>query len=223
MDTIKRLLKGDKKTRTAFLIISALLVIAIYAWGFSVKVSSFSKKSAAGNTPAGNQTESRTVSDKGGSSSSGTLTSGSDQADPESSSNEGPSDTQDAGSSDTDSIASSIMSEVKFDTELSETDKSIAIAMLSVSEDSNVSMYMGDGSFADTVIVVESKDEETAVKDERSIRAYLKDVKASFRDYEPKEAEKMNGAVIVRNGALTAAVVAGDKKGAAAAVKKALK
>lgn len=110
------------------------------------------------------------------------------------------------------SLAQKLVSDCSYDTKLKSVDDSVSSTMITLCKGSRIAMYLGkNGEKADTVIVVESSNQDNARKDEKSVDEYLDDMQKSFQGYLPKEEKKMeDDRVVVRKGDYIAACVTKD-------------
>ncbi|MCR5202075.1 MAG: DUF4358 domain-containing protein [Lachnospiraceae bacterium] len=96
---------------------------------------------------------------------------------------------------DIEDLASTLNSDVKYDTKLKKVDDSVATTMISLADGSKMVMYMGDGTKADTIIVIKSASGKVS-EDEEEVKSYKDDMEKSFEKYLPEEAKKMKDADI---------------------------
>lgn len=108
---------------------------------------------------------------------------------------------------DIDRLTDQLLNDIKYDTQLEELDESVATGMLALQSDSEVVLYMGDGTCSDQVIIVTSTSEDAATKDQEAVEQHLLDMKKSFEDYIPDQAAKIEDAVIIRCGCYVVACV----------------
>ncbi len=113
---------------------------------------------------------------------------------------------------DMQALTERLLHEVKYETELELIDSSLAGGMLDLSGNSSLAMYMGEGTSADELIVIRSASDADAQKDQTAVENYLKEMKQSFKDYIPEQADKISQAVIIRCGCYVIACVTSDAK-----------
>ncbi len=101
---------------------------------------------------------------------------------------------------DTESLAKMLLKEISFEGDLKKLDDSVASGMLNHTEGTELQFYTGNGTHADEVVVMAAASEADAEKNQQYAQAYLTDKKASFQDYIPEEADKIDDAVCVRSG-----------------------
>jgi len=124
---------------------------------------------------------------------------------------------------DMEKLGSDILSKVKFETELKKADESVARGLIKVSDNSELSLYMGDGSYSDVLVLIISPDEEEAQSDQDITEQYLGDMRKSFEAYLPKQAQKAEDAYIERNGCYIAACITSDIDSAKEIIQEAFK
>lgn len=125
---------------------------------------------------------------------------------------------------DTDAFAETVLKKVAFDTKLEKMDSSVAQSMISTAaDDTKTQLYMGEGTSADELLIVTVKDESRMEQEIENVQKHLTDMQQSFQDYLPKEAKKINDAVILQSGRYIVACVSGDKDKAADVIREQLK
>lgn len=125
---------------------------------------------------------------------------------------------------DIDSLAEAVLKNVSFDTKLQEMDASVTESMISTaSDDTEIKLYMGEGTCADELLIVKVNDEGQMDQEIQNVQAHLTDMQQSFQDYLPKEAKKIDDAVILQSGKYIIACVSGDKDTAGSVIRKQLK
>lgn len=125
---------------------------------------------------------------------------------------------------DTDAFAETVLEKVAFDTKLEKMDSSVAQSMISTAvDDTEIELYMGEGTSADELLIVTVKDESQMEQEIENVQKHLTDMQQSFQDYLPKEAKKINDAVILQSGRYIVACVSGDKDKAADVIREQLK
>ena len=82
-------------------------------------------------------------------------------------------------------------------------------------------MYMSSGSTAEEVAVFTAPDETTANTMKENVTMFLDDQRASFKDYIPEEASRIDNAVLVVNGNYVVLCVSGDSEAAQDIIDKA--
>ena len=103
-----------------------------------------------------------------------------------------------------------LLQDIKYETKLNLMDDSVVEGIVSLQKDSKAALYMGEGTYSDEVLVVTASSEEKAKKDQGAVEQHLKEMKHSFEDYIPKQADKIENAVIIRCGKYFIACVTDD-------------
>jgi hypothetical protein len=125
---------------------------------------------------------------------------------------------------DTDAFARTVLEKAAFDTKLEKMDSSVAQSMISTAaDDTKTELYMGEGTSADELLIVTVKDESQMELEIENVQKHLTDMQQSFQDYLPKEAKKINDAVILQSGRYIVACVSEDKDKAADVIREQLK
>ncbi len=107
-------------------------------------------------------------------------------------------------------LTNQLLEKVKYETTLELIDSSLSRGMVDLVDDSVMELYMGEGTSADELLVIQSTSETNAKKDQAAVEKYLKEMKQSFEDYIPEQADKVGQAVIVRCGCYVLACVSSD-------------
>lgn len=117
-----------------------------------------------------------------------------------------------ASGSDVDiqALTNALLQEIEYETELKLIDSSLADGMLRLSKNAKMELYMGEGTSADELLVICSGSAEDAKKDQAAVETHLKEMKQSFEDYIPEQADKITQAVIIRCGCYVIACVTSD-------------
>lgn len=125
---------------------------------------------------------------------------------------------------DTGALASTVIKKVDFDTKLEKMDDSVAQSMITTSsENTRTELYMGEGTSADELLIVTVEDEDQMDQEIENVQKHLTDMRQSFQDYLPKEAKKIDDAVILQSGKYIVACVSGDKDTAGSVIREQLK
>lgn len=111
---------------------------------------------------------------------------------------------------DVDALAQKILDNVAFEAELNKLDDSVAEGMVGMAEGTKLQIYMGNGTFADELLIMTSRDEASAKKNMEHVNAHLKETAATFRDYLPEEAKKVEDAVSIRCGCYVIVCITSD-------------
>ena len=118
---------------------------------------------------------------------------------------------QNAGKSiDMDALVKRVLDKVAFEAELNKLDDSVAEGMVETTEGTKLQIYLGNGTFADELIVMTAKNESDAKQNQESIKLHLADSKKSFENYNPKEAKKIEQAVSIRCGCYVIVCITSD-------------
>lgn len=125
---------------------------------------------------------------------------------------------------DVEALVQAVLEGVSFDTELAEQDAAVVDSMvMKAVEDTEVMLYIGDGTCADELLIIAAADTESAKQEIDSVQQHLTDMQQSFRDYLPKEAKKIDDAVILQKGRYIVACVCGDREQAKKIIEERLK
>ena len=101
---------------------------------------------------------------------------------------------------------------------------SVAQSMITTaSENTRTELYMGEGTSADELLIVTVEDEDQMDQEIENVQKHLTDMRQSFQDYLPKEAKKIDDAVILQSGKYIVACVSGDKDTAGSVIREQLK
>ena len=84
--------------------------------------------------------------------------------------------------------------------------------MVDIADNSVMELYIGEGTSADELLVIQSMSEADAKQDQSAVEDHLKEMKKSFENYLPEQADKVGQAVIVRCGCYVLACVSSDAK-----------
>ena len=128
------------------------------------------------------------------------------------------------GTLDTGAFAGTVIKKVDFDTKLEKMEDSVAQSMITTaSENTRTELYMGEGTSADELLIVTVEDEDQMDQEIENVQKHLTDMRQSFQDYLPKEAKKIDDAVILQSGKYIVACVSGDKDTAGSVIREQLK
>lgn len=105
-----------------------------------------------------------------------------------------------------------LLNEVEYETTLELMDSALSSDMVDIADNSVMELYMGEGTSADELLVIRSVSEADAKQDQSAVEEYLKEMKKSFENYLPEQADKVGQAVIVRCGCYVLACVSSDAK-----------
>ena len=102
-------------------------------------------------------------------------------------------------------------------------DDSVANGMVKTATGTKLQIYLGNGTYADELIVMTGKSEKDARENQQHVRKHFEDMKKSFEDYLPNEAKKIDKAVIIRCGSYLIACVTSDYEKAKDVITKVIK
>ena len=97
-------------------------------------------------------------------------------------------------------LAGRLLSEVNFDCELYQVQEEKVENFIDFEGAETKIMYMGNGSYADSFGIFKTDTEENAVKALETVNSYLADLQDSFKDYIPKEADKIQNSEAIQIG-----------------------
>lgn len=182
----------EKKEQDQFYVVSvmAVIVLAISLWAFSMNLHTEASGGVVDHSTGGSSTKAET--------------------------SKGTGDTLDVGT-----VAQKVLKEISFDTELTEMEDSVVESMISkASEDTTIDMYMGEGTCADELVFITVADDSDLDGEIAALQNHLTEMQQSFQDYLPKEAKKIEDAVILQRGHYIVACVSGDKDNAKKVLKE---
>ena len=104
-----------------------------------------------------------------------------------------------------------LMENVTFDCEMTQLQESAVSAFFTVPEGTEAVVYMGNGAYADHAGIFEADDASAAGEILAEMEAYTDDLKASFEDYIPAEAAKIDRAVVVQKGNCVVLCITSDE------------
>lgn len=93
-----------------------------------------------------------------------------------------------------------LLQTVAFDCELSQLNDDAVSAFFDLPEGTEAQVYMGSGAYADHAAIFCGADRDAANAVMEEMDQYINDLKASFEDYIPEEARKIDEAVLVQKG-----------------------
>ena len=103
-------------------------------------------------------------------------------------------------------------------------DDSVTQSMITTASDkTKVVLYMGEGTSADELLIMTVNDESRMDPEIENVQQHLTDMQQSFQDYLPKEAKKIDDAVILQSGKYIVACVCSDKDTAGSVIREQLK
>lgn len=191
---MKRTMLGYRKQRQLYIVIGlAAIILAISVWAFAMTLRTEAQSGIVNHGSVGGRNGEQSTSGSGH-----TL--------------------------DTEALAAAVLAKVSFDTEISRMEDSVVESMITkASEDTVAELYMGEGTSADELLVVTVEDDSKLNAEIESVQKHLTDMQQSFQDYLPKEAKKINDAVILQSGHYIVACVSADKDTARSVIEEQLK
>ncbi len=125
------------------------------------------------------------------------------------------------GGIDTELLVKEVLEGVEFDTKLSRMEDGVAKSMIvPKSENTKIELYMGEGTCADELLLMTVSDEKMLSDEIEAVRAHLISMQQSFQDYLPKEAKKIDDAIILQAGKYIVACVSSQKDEAKEIIEK---
>lgn len=115
-------------------------------------------------------------------------------------------------------LADKLLSEVNFDCELYQVQEESVDNFVTLEGAEKKIMYMGSGSYADSFGIFRLDSVESAKAASDSVTSYLADLQDSFKDYIPKEADKVQNAITVQKGKYVIFCITSDGENAAAII-----
>lgn len=111
---------------------------------------------------------------------------------------------------DVDGLIEKVLNKVVFEAELNKLDDSVAEGMVETTEGTKLQFYVGNGTYADELLIMTAKSEKDAKENQENAKAHLTETRQAFQDYIPKEAEKIDKAVSIRCGCYVIVCVTAD-------------
>lgn len=124
---------------------------------------------------------------------------------------------------DANALADSLVSDIAYDDALESIDADTASIYVDIPEGVEVIMYMGSGQTAEEVAVFTAPDADTAATTKENVQQHLDDQTASFEDYIPEEAKRVEDAVLEQKGNYVILCVSGDSDSAKEIIEEAFK
>ncbi len=121
----------------------------------------------------------------------------------------GSSDSSKAGTSksasadrDVSKTADKLLNDITYKDQLSELSEDKIEGVVGISKDlfKTGKVYRGSGATAEEIDCFEAVDEDAAKQIESALESYVEDLKARFKDYAPGEMDKLEKAVLARDG-----------------------
>lgn len=120
-------------------------------------------------------------------------------------------------------LADSLVTDISYDDTLEKLDTDTASIYVDIPENVEVIMYMGSGQTAEEVAVFTAPDAKTAAETLNHVQQHLDDQTASFEDYIPEEAKRVEDAVLEQKGNYVVLCVSGDSGSAEKIIEEAFK
>ncbi|MCI8379578.1 MAG: DUF4358 domain-containing protein [Lachnospiraceae bacterium] len=111
---------------------------------------------------------------------------------------------------DVEALVKKVQDKVIFEAELNKLGDSVAEGMIETAEGTNLQIYVGNGTYADELIIMTAKNESDAKQNQESVKTHLSETKKAFEDYLPEEAKKIEKAVSIRCGCYVIVCVTAD-------------
>lgn len=111
---------------------------------------------------------------------------------------------------DVDKLVDTVLDSVDFEAELNLLDDSVASGMIETAEGTDLRVYMGNGTYADELVVMTALSEKDAQQNQKNAEAHLAEMQKQFNDYLPREAKKIDNAIQVRCGCYVVICVTND-------------
>lgn len=112
---------------------------------------------------------------------------------------------------DTAAVADTLLEQVEFASALEKASDTTAMLMYDLPEGTDIELYIGDGSYSDELAIITCSDKSEVTNATQAVKQHLDDLKASFEDYIPEEADKIDDAVTKTVGNHIIVCVSGDE------------
>ena len=109
-------------------------------------------------------------------------------------------------------LAGKLLSEVNFDCELYQVHEEKVANFIDLEGAEKEIMYMGSGSFADSFGIFRLDSSDSAEGALETVNSYLADLQDSFKDYIPKEADKIQQATVLQKGRYVVFCITSDRE-----------
>lgn len=96
-------------------------------------------------------------------------------------------------------LSDKLLNEITYEDELAEVDYDVVYNMDDIKVSKSI-VYIGSGATAEEIAVIECESIEDAKKAYTALNDRVEEQKVSFKDYVPKELEKLDEAVVVQKG-----------------------
>lgn len=111
---------------------------------------------------------------------------------------------------DENKLAKDLLSKVNFDSPLYQVKKSNLNELINTQNVSKAIMYLGNGIYADSIGIFSHESESDAKTTLEAVTKFMEDFQNSFKDYIPKEADKIQNAVLIQKGKYVVFCVSSD-------------
>lgn len=115
---------------------------------------------------------------------------------------------------DMNAMIKELLDKVNFEGELSLLETSVAEGMVEITDGTDLKVYMGNGTYADELIVMTARNEKDAETNQENAKAHLDEMKKQFDDYLPEQSKKIESAVQIRCGSYVVICVTSDVQNA---------
>lgn len=96
-------------------------------------------------------------------------------------------------------LSDKLLNEITYEDELAEVDYEVVYNMDDIKVNKSI-VYIGSGATAEEIAVIECESKEDAKKAFTALNDRVEEQKVSFKDYVPKELEKLDEAVVIQKG-----------------------
>lgn len=96
-------------------------------------------------------------------------------------------------------VSDKLLNEINYEDELAEVDYDVVYNMDDIKVNNGI-VYVGSGATAEEIAVIECESKEEAKKALAVLSERVEEQKESFKDYVPKELEKLGEAVVIQKG-----------------------
>lgn len=111
---------------------------------------------------------------------------------------------------DVNKLAEKVLNNVSFDVELNKLSDSVAEGMISTTEGTSLQVYIGNGAYADELIIMTALNEEDAKTNQENVETHIREIRKQFNDYKPDQVKKIDNAVQIRSGCYVIVCVTSD-------------
>ena len=127
---------------------------------------------------------------------------------------------EDAKALDIKAVSDSLLNDIVYEDELSEVDYELVYNMDEIKVSDSI-VYVGSGATAEEIAVIECETVEEAKKALSALNERVEEQKESFKDYVPKELEKLDEAVVIQKGKTVILSISNDSQKAKDIITKA--